>query len=201
MDRKVMSGLTFIFIHNKRLLSLHAGRILNRIWSNEAIEGAFDFAREITHVCFRQISSIFWSNYMFNNTLKILFAVSFMVLGSFTAANAQLGNGNAIRVTVDHPFVVEDKTFPAGKYTIATIGDFDGSDSILKLQSLNGKEFVAFQTIGEELNEPAKSTELIFDRLGDEYILSKIRIAGDIEGTEVEKTRSEKAALAAAAVN
>ena len=143
----------------------------------------------------------FWSNYMFNNTLKILFAVSFMVLGSFTAANAQLGNGNAIRVTVDHPFVVEDKTFPAGKYTIATIGDFDGSDSILKLQSLNGKEFVAFQTIGEELNEPAKSTELIFDRIGDEYILSKIRIAGDIEGTEVEKTRSEKAALAAAAVN
>ena len=196
-----MSGLTFIFIHNKRLLSLHAGRILNRIWSNEAIEGAFDFAREITRVCFRQISSAFWSNYMFNNTLKILFAVSFMVLGSFTAANAQLGNGNAIRVTVDHPFVVEDKTFPAGKYTIATVGDFDGSDSILKLQSLNGKEFVAFQTIGEELNEPAKSTELIFDRLGDEYILSKIRIAGDIEGTEVEKTRSEKAALAAAAVN
>jgi len=196
-----MSGLTFIFIHNKRLLSLHAGRILNRIWSNEAIEGAFDFAREITRVCFRQISSIFWSNYMFNNTLKILFAISFLVLGSFTAANAQLGNGNAIRVTVDHPFVVKDKTFPAGKYTIATVGDFDGSDSILKLQSLNGKEFVAFQTIGEELNEPAKSTELIFDRLGDEYILSKIRIAGDIEGTEVEKTRSEKAALAAAAVN
>ena len=138
---------------------------------------------------------------MFNNTFKFLLGAAFVVAASFTAASAQIGNGSAIRVTIDHSFVVKDKTFPAGKYVISNVGDFGGADDILKLQSLDGKKFIAFQTIGEELNEPAKDTALVFDRVGDEYFLSKIFVAGDTEGTDVEKSGAEKTALTEASEN
>ncbi|MEP6847932.1 MAG: hypothetical protein ABI999_03685 [Acidobacteriota bacterium] len=138
---------------------------------------------------------------MLKTSFKFLFAASFVVAATFTAATAQIGNGSAVHVTIDHSFIIRDKSFTAGKYVISNIDDFGGAANILKIQSLDGKASIAFQTIGEELNEPAKETALVFDRPGDEYFLSKILVKGDTEGTEVEKSGAKKTALTDASEN
>lgn len=136
---------------------------------------------------------------MFNNTFKILFAISFLVLGCFTVANAQIENGEALRVDVSHPFVVRDKTFPAGKYTITPLEEADGSTHLLKLQSQEGKEFAVFDTMEKNLNEPSRNTELIFNQAGGEYVLTGIQIKGEEQANDIPETKSEKRAVAVTA--
>ena len=138
---------------------------------------------------------------MFNNTFKILFAISFLVLGCFTVANAQIENGEALRVDVSHPFVVRDKTFPAGKYTITPLEEADGSTHLLKLQSQEGKEFAVFDTMEKNLNEPSRNTELIFNQAGGEYVLTGIQIKGEEQANDIPETKSEKRAVTMAAMN
>jgi len=138
---------------------------------------------------------------MFNNTFKILFALSFLLLGSFVVANAQIEDGEALRVDISHPFVVRDKTFPAGRYTITPLEEADGSNHLLKLESQQGKEFAVFDTQEKDLNTPYKHTELVFNHAGDEYVLTEIRIQGEEQANDIPETRSEKQEVAVAAMN
>ena len=138
---------------------------------------------------------------MFNNTFKILFAVLFLVFGGVLAAKAQIENGGVIKFDVSHPFVVNNKTLAAGKYSISAISMPDGATDILKLQSEDGKESMLFCTIQKLHGDRAKNTELIFDQADGIYFLTEIRTAGDDEGALVEKTGSEKQTPAAAGIN
>ena len=138
---------------------------------------------------------------MFNNTIKILFMLSFLLVGGFIVANAQIENGETLRVDVSHPFVVRNKTFPAGKYTITPIEEADGSNHLLKLQAQNGKESAVFDTLEKNLNEPYKHTELVFNHAGDEYVLTEIRVQGEEQANDIPETRSEKQEVAVAAMN
>ena len=56
---------------------------------------------------------------MFILKMKIVLAVFALVLGGVTAASAQFNFGSALRVNVPNEFVVEDKVFPAGEYSIS----------------------------------------------------------------------------------
>jgi hypothetical protein len=109
-------------------------------------------------------------------------------------------DGAALRFDVSHSFVVRDKTFPAGKYVITPMEETDGSTHMLKLQSEKGKEFPVFDTMDKILTEPSKNTELVFDQAGGEYILKEIRVKGDDQANQILETKSEKRAIAAAAV-
>ena len=55
---------------------------------------------------------------MFNLTTKFILAVSVLFIGGVSAASAQLTDGEALKVSVPSAFVVSDKSFPAGVYTI-----------------------------------------------------------------------------------
>jgi len=137
---------------------------------------------------------------MFINKIKVVFFAAFVMLGVVVAANAQIENGGAIKFDLSHSFVINNKTFPAGKYSITVVGMPDGSSDLYKIQSENGKESAFFSTIGKLYGEPSKKTELLFKQAGDTYYLAEIRTKGDDTAAEVEKTKTEKLALAAAAV-
>jgi len=137
---------------------------------------------------------------MFTNTIKGIMIAAFVVLGGIVAANAQIENGRAIKFTVDHPFVVKNKTLPAGQYVITQPLTASGDDNILLLQSRDGKESMFFSTMEKTNNRPSKETELVFDNANGEYILAEIKMSGDDTAVEIEKTKSEKQALTAAGV-
>lgn len=132
---------------------------------------------------------------MSNFTAKFVLAVSFLVLGGISAANAQIGAG-AIKVNIPNAFVLNDRTYPAGEYTIQRTYSTIDSPSLLLLQ---GKDETAiFDTISTESVDPAKSTQLVFDKVGDQYFLSKIWVKGEITGNEISRTKSERKLIAAA---
>ena len=138
---------------------------------------------------------------MFINKIKAVFFMAFLSLCGIAAANAQITNGGAIKFTVSHPFVIEDKTLPAGKYSITALSMPDGSDDILRLLSNDGKVSMFISTMEKIYGGPSKNTELVFDQVGDEYILKEIRLRGDEVAVEVPRTKSERQAEAAAGIN
>jgi len=56
-------------------------------------------------------------------------------------------------------------------------------------------------TMEKIYGSPSKNTELVFDQVGDEYILKEIRLRGDEVAVEVPRTKSERQAEAAAGIN
>jgi hypothetical protein len=138
---------------------------------------------------------------MLNNKIRYLLGVSFLALAGVFVANAQIEHGSAIRFSVSHPFVVKDKTFPAGNYSISAVDMPDGSTDLLRLQSLDGKESMLLSTVDKFYETRAKGTQIIFDQVGNEYFLTGIRTKGDDVGLEVLGSKAEKRALAEAGMN
>ncbi len=135
---------------------------------------------------------------MFKNTVRGLIGVSFVFLGAVLVANAQIDNGGAIRFEVTHPFVVDNKELPAGKYSITSAGFPDASTSVLELRRLDGKESMMFSTSEKIRRQPSRQTELVFDQVGDTFYLTEVRTRGDDQALDLEKTKTEKHTLAAA---
>jgi len=138
---------------------------------------------------------------MFIYKIKAVLFMAFLSLCGIAAANAQITNGGAIKFTVSHPFVIENKTLPAGKYSITALSMPYGAADILRLLSDDGKVSMFISTIETIYGSPSKTTELVFDQVGDEYILKEIRLRGDEVAVEVPRTKSERQAEAAAGIN
>ena len=137
---------------------------------------------------------------MFSTNIRMLLGVSILLLGAIVGANAQIDGGSAIKVEIDHPFIVNGKTLPAGRYSISGISGTDGTSDVLRLLSSDGKESMLFSTLQKIHNEPANNTELVFDHVGESYYLREIRTKGDEVGIQVAQSHSEKQTLESAGV-
>src|SRR4051812_44694430 len=113
------------------------------------------------------------------NKLQILLGISFLLVGGIIAANAQIDTSSAVKFEVSHPFMIEGETFPAGKYSIGSIASQSGSNGVLKIQSVDGKESMLFSTLKKTRNQASDKTELVFEQVGGDYYLTEIRIKGD----------------------
>jgi hypothetical protein len=135
------------------------------------------------------------------NKLQILLGISFLLVGGIVAANAQIDRSSAIKFEVAHPFVVDGETLPAGKYSIGTIANQGGSNGVLKIQSLDGKESMLFSTLKKVRNEAAAKTELVFEQVGGEYYLTEIRVKGDEDAVLIDSRELNKRIADDAAAN
>jgi len=138
-------------------------------------------------------------------TVSILFSLlmSLFLLLAGTSAYAQClplaaayysRSLSTSRITVNIPFdfIAVDQTLPAGEYTIERAPHFDDHDLLLMRSADN---HVAFFLAVEDTNAKQMPTEtdLVFNKIGDEYFLSQIWIAGNNTGREVPKPRAERA--------
>jgi len=131
---------------------------------------------------------------MTNFTTKFILAVSVLVLGGVSAANAQIANGSAIKVNVPTAFVVSDSTFEAGIYTIERTPSTIDSPSLLILRGDNGETMI-FDTMIASSKQAAGETELVFDNVGGTNFLSKIVVKGTTSVNELQKTKAQKKAM------
>jgi len=132
---------------------------------------------------------------MSNFKFTFLFTALVLVLGGVTAANAQFGFATALKVHIPNEFVVENKVFPAGDYTIAPTENLADSSSLLILRG--EKRSMVFDTISASSIEPSKTTRLIFDVVDGTNYLSQIWLQGEITGIEIPKSKFEKRLIAA----
>lgn len=117
------------------------------------------------------------------NLRSVLFVVAVLLLA--TAARAQ-----QIPVKADVPFdfVVGDRAYPAGEYTLKSGLENSG---ILRLDNTQASiaNFVSSNRC--ESRAASKETKLVFHRMGTRYFLYQVWVAGSMTGREFPKGRIE----------
>lgn len=132
---------------------------------------------------------------MLKLTTKLFLSVALLVLGGFTAANAQIVDGTAIRVSVPNAFVLRDKTFEPGIYTFERTPVTNDSPSLLIVRGDNGKSMI-FDTITSGMDNVAQSTQLVFDTVGDTTYLTGIIVKGQGAKSDIAKTKTQTSKMA-----
>ena len=113
-----------------------------------------------------------------------------MGIGNVTARAQGLIDDTSIEADVPHKFIVKDKTLPAGKYTVKRLDDTQ--PNVLEIRSADGRTAVVFEAESVQTNQIRSDAELVFNKLGDQYFLSKIWTSDSNFGYEVPKTKAEK---------
>src|SRR6185295_14205658 len=131
------------------------------------------------------------------NLLLIVVASSLVALSSGTAARAQVVD--SIVADIPFAFTIRNTTMPPGEYTIKRA--YALSEGVMEISSTSGHERMAFLVDTAYLNKGPNQTELIFDRVGDQYFLSEIFEAGDTTGVELPKSRTERKLEKEGAIN
>jgi hypothetical protein len=130
---------------------------------------------------------------MILNPFKKFLMLSVLVLGGGgVVANAQMYADSRIQANVPFDFTVSDTRLPAGKYEIRKLDD--EVSNIFELRSANGRTTVAFSAEDAQRrdNQIASKTEFVFDKVGDQYFLSQVWVAGSASGSELPKSRKQK---------
>ena len=129
---------------------------------------------------------------MIKNLGKLFLTLCLLTVGGGVVANAQIDTDNPIQANVPFAFAIGNTQLPAGKYQIKKLDDL--APNVLELSSENGHTKVVFETEDAETraDQPASKTELVFDKVGDQYFLARIWVAGSLSGIEMPKSRMEK---------
>jgi hypothetical protein len=129
---------------------------------------------------------------MIRNLGKLFLTLCLLAVGGGVVANAQISTIPGIQADVPFAFQVGDTTLPAGKYDIKALDD--NEPNVLEIRSVNGGKSIVFETEDAQKREDkvAKKTELVFDKVGDQYFLSQVWVEGTPTGSELAKSKSEK---------
>lgn len=103
-------------------------------------------------------------------------------------AHAQISG--TLEVDIPFQFHVGDVKLPAGKYIIRPLDDNDLT--IMEITSTDGSTAALFDVQDAQANTTPANSELIFNKYGDRYFLSKLFDEGNPDGSELPKSRYEK---------
>jgi hypothetical protein len=127
--------------------------------------------------------------------VKTQFISRLLILGLLIAAGdicakAQALAEGTIEADVPFAFIVGEKTFPAGKYTLKRAGDTN--PGVLEIRNDNGRGTIFFDVETAQANENPRQTKLVFEKIGDQYFLSEIWASDTNVGYRLPKTSEEK---------
>jgi hypothetical protein len=103
-------------------------------------------------------------------------------------AGAQLMGNSRIGAQVPFEFVVANKINPAGEYVVqaATM-----DRTLLTMRGTNSKVNIFLPTSLDETTKAADSCALVFNRYGDQYFLSGIKLQGSKIAYHLSESRAE----------
>jgi hypothetical protein len=129
-----------------------------------------------------------------HHVLSFFIAMVFALVLHPAKVQAQI-NGN-IEVSIPFQFHAGNAKLPPGNYVIHML---DNSDlTIMEISSADGSISALFNVGYAESNPTPTKTELIFNKYGNRYFLTKLFDAGDPNGSELAKSSYEKKASEAA---
>lgn len=118
-------------------------------------------------------------------------AVSLVILLSLLlVAGSAIAQTVHVRADIPFTFAVGDKTYPAGAYSIKTLGQRD--DKVLLLRAEDGNANMAIFSNAAENRMPADKTKLVFSRYGKQYFLAQVWLNGETRGHQLPKSNREK---------
>ena len=123
----------------------------------------------------------------FISTLLILVLLT---AGGAIRAKAQALEEGTIEADVPFTFRVKEKTFPAGKYTLKRADDTN--PGVLEISNDKGRGTIFFEAETAQANEYPRQTNLVFEKIGDQYFLSEIWASDSKLGYQLPKTKTER---------
>ena len=120
---------------------------------------------------------------------SIVIAAGFLVVIGVHQASAQVTG--SIEFTTTFPFAVGYANVPAGTYTLRPD---DQDPGVLELTGKNVS--VLFLTDTIEAREPSATSEIVFKRYGNGYVLKDVWMQGSTTGAEAIAAEAEKHAAA-----
>jgi hypothetical protein len=93
-----------------------------------------------------------------------------------------------LKANIPFDFSVENKTLPAGVYTVESMT----TPSLLLIRRNDGRQGALIKTQGVQARREQDQTRLVFRRYGDHYFLAQVWTAGDSNGRELWKSRTER---------
>lgn len=123
---------------------------------------------------------------------QLLAASLFAVVLVPMAAYAQ--PTNRLNVEIPYQFRVGNDLLPAGKYVIEPVDAFD--PNVLVFRDVNNNAVAIVSALpAERLTHPAKSS-LVFSKVGNQEVLTKIWLGGQKEGFQILENGSKSVAMA-----
>ena len=123
---------------------------------------------------------------------KLFLSLCLVSLGATLTANAQIRSDATIRANIPYSFVVNNTTLPAGTYVITVQDPYASDLSVLEIRSANSKTAVLFETDPVTAPGLALQTELVFDKIGDTYFLSRVFLKGNEGGSQLLKSKRQR---------
>jgi hypothetical protein len=117
------------------------------------------------------------------NLRSILLALTVLLLA--TAAEAQTTN---VKVSIPFDFVVGDRAYSAGEYTIKSMSD---NGLVIQIGTSQQPALGMARSYSCASNAPAATTKLMFHRLGEHYFLYQAWTEGNNWGREFPKSKGE----------
>ena len=119
--------------------------------------------------------------------MKNLRSVLF-VLAAILLVPAARGQQNGVKADVPFDFVIGNRAYPAGEYTLrAALND----SGVIRIENMTevSASFTPSNTCSKA--SPSTETKLVFHRMGGHYFLYQVWTAGDLTGREFPKGRIE----------
>ena len=125
---------------------------------------------------------------MKNRLLTVGVVLSLFVV--LTTARAFAQTEGRITSNIPFDFVVGNKILPAGEYTIQRGAPDD--PELLLIRSADNRVALYLNVEDTYARQTPTETKLVFNKVRDEYFLSKIWVAGEQTGHEVPISRAER---------
>ena len=119
---------------------------------------------------------------------NITFAIIILITAFNAGARAQSGSAQGVIANIPFAFTANNKTLPAGKYTIAVLNP-SSDRRALQIRSMNGR-FSAIVLTNSVIRNVSDNSKLVFERYDDRYFFAQVQIAGD--STTLAALRSNK---------
>jgi hypothetical protein len=113
----------------------------------------------------------------------------FTLFAAVASANAQLSS--PIRAKVPFDFNVGQKKLPAGEYTFSRLSGLS-DNKIMSVKNADGSTHVFQSTFEALVITPKNHSILVFHKYADQYFLEQIWVSGELEGTQLPESRSER---------
>lgn len=117
------------------------------------------------------------------NLRSVLFVLAAILLVPATRAQEK-----GVKADVPFDFVVGNRAYPAGEYTLrAALND----SGVIRIENMNevSASFTPSNTCSKA--SPSTETKLVFHRMGGHYFLYQVWTAGNLTGREFPKGRIE----------
>lgn len=112
-----------------------------------------------------------------------LFTLTVLLLA--TAAQAQQTN---VRADIPFNFYAGDRIYPAGEYSLMSI---PSNNAVVRIGGVDETPTQSLLSNTCTNVAGAKQTKLVFRRVGENYFLYQVWVAGNLDGREFFKTRAE----------